>query len=931
LRALPNWCRVDQAAAQADQAIFLAPSVTMPRLPADLGDAIHRGGGLLIQGDFDRRDLIGRILTHLAVSAAPIDAEELADDFLALGYAYWQVRLMTSQLRYSSHLESDQFWASVSAAALEFGREAWAECRANLQSAFDLLLQERNRYFPVDALLVDLVLTAPSTLGRLLESAVKSPHPINVLLTGDLLQKIADDRPDLIEILRRRVTRSPNSPEPGMAPLEVIGGSAGEPLLPVISLESIVRDFRHGLDTFQRVLGTTPWYFGRRRQGFSANLPQLLSSFGFKGAVHAPFDGGNFPAAAGGLIEWQSPDGTTIPALAERPIDAAQPDSFLRLGVRIGESFDSAHGASVLFAHWPGAASVWFEDLVRAQRYGPVFGRFVTLREYFQQAVFSGRRDAYSQDQYRGDWPGSQIAAAGDNPLSRIRNYWRNQRRLAECRGLGLMAFLAGSSGDAADPEESLSLSELANDRSILDGGEPFAPQPALDALSPPALANRVLHLRDRLARAVARGLIGEPEAEGDSDAVAAEASAAGSEHTHLLVINPAPISRRTIVGVGPGFRPAVGLNGVYAVEEAEAGGFVGVEVPAMGYTLVPAKGPKRSRFKLPPIVSSRVLRNEYFELEIDERTGGIRSIHADRQRGSLLAQMLSLRVPTPLKVSGATDPDYVRPNAQSIRTTIDGRLVGEIESCGQLKVGDRLVAEFRQRVRVERGRRLIELNIELVAQEPLSAQPWDHYLCSRFAWQSDAAEVWRGVNETRVPAPQMRLEAPTYIEVVDTASRVTILTGGLPLHRRYEFRKLDALLHVSRETESRYRLGIGIDVASAEQAAVDFADPPWARRYSPRRGPGQATAWLFHVTCRNLLTLSIEPAPEGGFANGVRVRLKETEGRSGTARIQCGRPIGRAVRVRLDGEVASELTVVGGDAEFGFVGHEYFQIELRW
>ncbi len=888
-QSLPRWSRIDQAPADCGRAILIAPSIVSSQLPTGFAERVAQQKGLLVKDAVDRQSIVSQVLQHWGEAAIVADPENLADDFHALGYVYWQVQLMTRQLRYSSHLDEVHFQNLVVGAAGAFVSKQWTDCRNGLQSAFDLLLQERNRYFPVDALLIDLVLIAKTTLGESLTKTLQAPTPLNLLLTGELAARIAKEQPDLAAQLRQRIAN---------ATVEVVGGPAAEPRFALMSIESVLREFHCGHASYNESLGCRPRFFGRRRFGITSIVPQLLSDLGYRGALHASFDQGKFPPAVAGSIEWQAPDGNTIPAIAVAPIDAAQPDAFSRLGVNVGESFDSTHGATVLFAHWPAKTCVWFDDLMRSMKYAAVLGRFVTLHEYFQKAAFSGRRDRYAEDQYRSEYLSEAQLARQSDPLSCVCNYWKNRVAIEECESLRFMASMVGVSVDAID---SANL------------GEKFE---SLEADGDDAVAgeNESLgkHRKDLSEKLVA---------------LLFDAEGKVSSSPYLIVVNPLGFARRIICPVSAQFKSAQANQPVYAVDADHRGGFLAVDVPAFGFAMVPASGEGRDEKRNEPaIVDGLRLRNEFFELEVDERTGGIRSIHTYRQRDNLFSQQLSLRLPPGHRTKGGLDATYAQSTVRSIKTTVDNRVVGELLIQGNLCIDDRPIADFQQTVRVARGRRVIELELEIKPNEPLTIDPWRHYYCSRFAWPNEAAELWRSVNETRCAIVESRFEAPNYIEIVDGQTRFAILTNGLPFHRRYDYRKLDSLLQVSGESGTRFRIGIGVDLPSAQQAAVEFAAKPLIWELTGRARVAQSIAWLMRVDCRNLLITAVEQLP-----NGVRVRLKETEGRAGSGKIECARLIAQARRIRLDGETKSELGLVDGGAEFGFSAHEYFQLELLW
>ncbi len=920
-QTIPRWCRFDQIPENCAHTILVVPSIVGSQLPTGLTDRVQLENGLLLQGETERPALIAKTLTYLHIDLVD-DTNDLGTDFLALGFAYWQVQLMTRQLRYSSHLDEVHFQNVVVAAAIAFTQHNYDECRRGLQSAFDLLMQERNRYFPVEALFIELLLVASTTIGEPLFQAIQSPTALNVMLTGDLIERIATQSPRIIEAVRKKLTD---------VQLEIVGGSAGEPRFSLMSLESLVGEFARGSASFRRILGVQPACFGRRRFGLTSVLPQVLLGCGYRGAIHVLFDHGKFPAVAAGSIEWQAPDGSVIPAISTTPIDAAQPDAFARLGISIGESFDASHGALMLFAHWPKNTCVWFDDLQRTMKYGNVLGRFATMHDVFQKASFSGRRERYSEDQYRSEFLAEAQLAEQPDPLSSVVEYWQNRQLLAQC---GPLRFMAGAVMNSSERASEASLSDervlglaARNDR-LVDGAEsrragrgsataPEAEDNTGEGSVSPNLREEIQSLYFDRSAELFKSLV-NPDKKGT--------------RSTLVVANPTSFARRVLCSVSAKFQGAQIEKPVYAADVGTQGGFLAVDVPPFGFAMVAGTVEKPAkRQSSPVIVDAYNLRNEYFDLEVDQQTGGIRSIHCYNRRGNLFSQMLGLRLPPGRRTTAGLDAAYSHPVVRSIQTSIDNAVVGEISVQGQLLVDNQPAADFAQRVRVVRGRRVIELDIDLVPLEPLTNDPWRHYACSRFAWPNESAELFRGMNETRCPIVEPRFEAPQWIEIVDGPNRVLVLTNGLPFHRRYDYRKLDCVLSVSGESRMHYRLGIGIDVPHATQAAVEFGSAAlsWETGVEPR--VPQSSAWLLRTNCRNVLITAVESMFVDQAGMGIRLRLKETEGRAGNGKIECARPITKARRVRLDGESKSELNIAEGAVDFGFAANEYLQIELLW
>jgi alpha-mannosidase len=205
---------------------------------------------------------------------------------------------------------------------------------------------------------------------------------------------------------------------------------------------------------------------------------------------------------------------------------------------------------------------------------------------------------------------------------------------------------------------------------------------------------------------------------------------------------------------------------------------------------------------------------------------------------------------------------------------------------------------------------------------------PWTTYYAARFAWSDSTADLYKGIGTTTLLGQSPQLEAPYFVDVRSEKTNTTILTGGLPYHRRFGLRKLDTLLLVPGETQRRFRLGIGVDVAHPYAAASEFLAPPTVLTdIGP--APGNRSGWLFHLNARNVVSTAWEPVFEGQNLHGVRTRLAETENRAVTLTIQSFRQVAKARKVDFLGGQLEELTVRDDRVTVPFKGHEWTQIEI--
>ena len=155
----------------------------------------------VIIGETARNEIIERALSKTEATHQ-IPANRVAD-FLALGYCYLQIELLTRQLRYTSNLDEVHFEKQVVSAAQASATGDDETTQRLLQHCFDLLAEERDHYYAVDAFLIDLTLMAETTLGKSLQSELAAVGATtNLLLSTGLLGILADQHPETLNKIR---------------------------------------------------------------------------------------------------------------------------------------------------------------------------------------------------------------------------------------------------------------------------------------------------------------------------------------------------------------------------------------------------------------------------------------------------------------------------------------------------------------------------------------------------------------------------------------------------------------------------------------------------------------------------------------------------------------------------------------------------------
>jgi len=445
--ALPGWHPADNPPdpSELSDELVLVPSAARQRLASDWLDRFRAASSIpAVETSASRVETIAAALRAASIEPELVPAEIVAD-FLALGHAHLQVELLTRAMRYTSVLDTEQFASAVVAAAGAAVSGKPESAREELARAFDLLNDARNHVYAVDFYVIDLTLVASSTLGDALLAKLTTGSPTSVLITGELLEQMADQHPQTLIELQRAITAGTAT---------VVGGPFRK-LNMWQSPEAVLAEIERGQRAAEQHLGRRFEIFGQFTAAFPPILPPLLAGAGFRGALHAAFDGSRLPKAEQCKTWWGPAPGFSIEALATTPLDVDRPETWLRLAERIGDTIAHDHVATIVLAGWPGTASDYYEDLRRAARYGPVLGKLVTLEEYFR---VTREPDEWSTFDPR-EYPDTRITEFVPNAISsRVDAYRRDvldvHRRLAA----GLIAAAGLTQSQLGDPTSACSI-----------------------------------------------------------------------------------------------------------------------------------------------------------------------------------------------------------------------------------------------------------------------------------------------------------------------------------------------------------------------------------------------------------------------------------------------------------------------------------------
>lgn len=846
--------------------------------------------GATIVTDFDsRQELLARIGVESKIDP------DLIDDFFALAYVRLQVEMMTQKLRYSSNLDCERFGKTVVAAAVAAKKGDSESVKSGLQAAFDQLLEEKNQYYAVAADFVDMVLVNEKVRPESVASELESESPRSFVMSGAAIEHFARQSPETNAKIAARI-------EDGSA--SIICGPQYELPDNLLSVDTMLNQLKLGRATCEDKLGADPEVYMRRRFGLNASLPGVLECLGFKGAIHATLDQGSIPKCFSNGMRWMGVDGGTIMAIGETPLDAACDKSFLDLGVRIGTELDSAHVSSVFFARWPTQTCDSLNDLRNATRYGSVLGDFTDAESYFEDTYDPGYGDAFEADEYEPAWFKQSVGSGSKRPISTFTNYWKNWYHLAAVRNLLAIRSLQGKGESFVDVQQQLASIQNRIELQTVDW----------DTAADDSITGEL----DSISKTLLSEFSGE-------------------------LVNTVPWRQRSHIELEPGENQSGAFKGDGAIKHASRNSDrcdAIVELSGFGQLnskIVDCFGSSKA-VKEPAVDDGEsILRNEFFEVRMDRTSGGIRGVHFYGKRGTLLSQRLAVRSVD----ASSKEVVYSKMICDSFVVKTLSTIASQITSSGSLVGADgETLAKFVQTVGLQRGRSLIEIDIELTEVTTLDGSV-GNYIANRIAWSEESAELFCDIQGGRHAVRRPKIEAPHYVEIVQTENRFALLTKGLPWHRRSSKKMLDSILVAGQETQTRFSLGIAINQESTMQLAVAEMHPVLSadgEGVSCETNSEDESSWLLHLANRNIVASGCRPIFDDDCrCVGMRVRLRETDGRAGSLKLFCRREIESIQLESLDDQPVRDIAIDQEKrneagywiVETSFAAYEYFQLKL--
>ena len=882
---VPSWYRADAPPEPTETRLVAIPSPSQSQLPSLMQASMESALWLTAAS---RDQWIARIQeTDLDLSAPPRlenGRREIGlSDFYALGYAYLQIQVMTRRLRYTSNLDEVHLQSRTVAAANAYLEQDADTAISALHDVFDLLAQERDHYFSsCDAHLLDLHLVSSTTVDRLLDTRecdpVRRPNagshggdesepveilptPINVLIDGDVAEKLRQSDDPRVRVLADRI----RSGVIGWCGGGMSGdGPSGAEFLQTVSIAEAEASLRTAHRLCTDVVGAPPRTYARFTGGFSADLVGSLIRLGYQGLIPLDFAKGSghrrepkvaIRSAAGSLD-----------ALTCQPIDASNEAAFLILGTRLGEEIDSGEVATALFAHWPGETCDSYQDLRRAASWGLSLGRFWKLDDYFAK----GDRPYHHSDVAPTHQPTSDLLDASTQRENAISDF-------------------AAQLVDHVRTNRDDQLGQLTG---LIQRSEPT----------------------DRQLGGFARAVLGQHATSEQPNGVLLVNAASAPRRQTIVVDGRVDDSVEHVFAATPfGDQTTVTIDvpafGFAVVRHTGPNADAVKHSPGLFKRIRPKfmtsekLGAERER--------SGVVRlfNEFMEATINHETGALTGVYSGASRGNRFSMRLVLCDHRLL--SGDREAVASQMICDSIESEITtSAAVCKVQGKAVSIEGDRLLFDFRMTYTLSRGSRFVRVRGEVLPKAELDGRPWDHYIAARAA-VADATPIVRAIVRDKLHRASTRRMVCGLGLLVDESERQTLISAtGRPFHRRVGDRFIDSILLAGKQHSGAFEMNYGFDVTHVVGSARALLDETLQIPVHVREG-SPATGWLVHVTPKTVHVAQIRIAPTAGGTIALVVQLIQTRAQRCTATVRLLHEVRSAVVV--DGNFDEESLLDAG------------------
>ena len=238
-----------------------------------------------------------------------------------------------------------------------------------------------------------LLCSHPTTLGTSLKKQLGNSHPpTSLLASASLIRKLRDEQPESRHLLNTSLDQRSSV---------LVGGLDQERPHPLMTFDAVRRDLARARQAYSELGVAQPKVFSRYSFGAVPDMSLHLRRSGFVGSMLIAWDSGVYPQGTQAKISWEASDGTFLPALTPKVIDAADPSSFLAFGLKAGESLDREQVPALVLAHWPNRYCDFFHLLVTITKRTPALGKWVLADDFFENTDASYHQERLAANQFR--------------------------------------------------------------------------------------------------------------------------------------------------------------------------------------------------------------------------------------------------------------------------------------------------------------------------------------------------------------------------------------------------------------------------------------------------------------------------------------------------------------------------------------------------
>lgn len=922
ISGIPSWRQAESTELPTGRNIVLVPECSEDWLGHDWRQQFSDSQSTVLAGCSTRADWLKLVAENPDCRSELVNCP-LVDDFLALGTAHLQLMLLSRRMHH--FMDPDQYLleSEVHAAVVAVLDGRLDEAHDCLRRCFECLLDTREQIYAVECFLIDLCLPADTSTPTEVLNALDAGSPVNLLSSVGEIRKWAAQLPDLRTFLAEALDSNR---------IGLMSGHENELRPGLSTLSATYSDILAGMDWLRNNVRMKSFHWARRRFGMVNSLPGLLSHFGFSSAFHVALDDGIYPDRERAQMLWEGPDASRLPAVSRIPLAIDSASSFLRFADRMTESMQEDNCAGLSLAHLPTLQTPWLTDLRTATSYAPVFGQLVTINDFIEMTTTQAAACQFEAGEYLSPHLIQSSVLQTESPVTNPAQFYLERNRLEQVATLDALSRIL----------------KPATKNSAIDAIQDLESQiNAAEAMLLSAMTEEERVPCQELRRSVHDCL--ESVMQTAAETLRTSLTAAASQGRGVLVINPLPFTRNSTVRWPGEFgsfanpescRDVVIEDGQFLCDvQLPPGGFVWISEDESGSAVEPTV-PTKGKSLAEPFL----LRNQFFELTLNEVTGGIAEVRFHNQRANRVSQQVAYRYETS-KTHLVDDEEvstaYATTRLVSSRVLKSGPWTGSVETSNEIAdvvTGD-LLATFRQTTTVERNRPRVSIRIDFDQMESVAkGNPWMTYYGSRFAWDNESAAVTRGVLSQSAGFRGERFESPDYVEIADADHRLLIVPHGRPYHRRSGRRMLDSLLIVDGEQQRSFEFTLEFDQPFPMRTVNDLMQPPVVLKTTGI--PSGATAgWLIRSSAKNVSVARIrsEPVKESGDAetNDGTVRLvlllAETEGQNVHCQIDTARPPRLARLRRPDGTLVEELTVTPNGISVAMSRFQMKEVELTF